>query len=247
MPVIVQVGDSKVEVRAEAVLSGPRFGPLINIFGFIEAMMPLHIRPTLGQGAYWSQVLTRMLEQFEPTTEYIITLDMDSFVSKSDIECLFALAMTFQCDALAPLQVKREDGRPMLTLLDTLDNPPEGGVTEVPIEWFGKPVQQVDTAHFGCTIISTAALRRMSKPWFFETPDPSGGWGDGRRDSDIAFWANFKASGNRLYVTPRVAIGHGEYVITWPGKNFGAPVYQYTTEWQQTRKPPDSAWKVPQE
>jgi hypothetical protein len=45
MPVIVQVGDTKVEVRAEAVLSGPRFGPLINIFGFVEAMMPLHIRP----------------------------------------------------------------------------------------------------------------------------------------------------------------------------------------------------------
>ncbi|NDG33151.1 hypothetical protein EB118_24170 [bacterium] len=91
---LVQVGDTKVEVRAEAVLSGPRFGPLINVFGFIEAMMPLHIRPTLGQGAYWSQVLTRMLEQFEPTTEYIITLDMDSFISKENIEHLFALAMT---------------------------------------------------------------------------------------------------------------------------------------------------------
>jgi hypothetical protein len=243
---LVQVGDTKVEVRCEAVLSGPRFGPLINIFGFIEAMMPLHIRPTLGQGAYWSQVLTRMLEQFEPSTEFIITLDMDSFVSRESIEHLFALALTFQCDALAPLQTKREDGRPMLTLLDTLDNPPEGGVTEVPVGWFGAPVQQVDTAHFGCTIISTRALRRMAKPWFQETPDPTGGWGEGRRDADIAFWSNFKASGNRLYVTPRVVIGHGEYVITWPGKNLSGPVYQYTTEWQNTRKPPGSAWSVPQ-
>jgi hypothetical protein len=26
------------------------------------------------------------------------------------------MAMAFQCDALAPLQVKREDGRPMFTL-----------------------------------------------------------------------------------------------------------------------------------
>lgn len=242
---LVQVGDTKVEVRAEAILSGPRFGPLINIFGFIEAMMPLHIRPTLGQGAYWSQVLTRMLEQFEPTTEFIVTLDMDSFISKQDLEHLFALALTFQCDALAPLQTKREDGRPMLTLLDTLDDPPEGGVTEVPVGWFGQPVQQVDTAHFGCTIISTRALRRMAKPWFQETPDPKGGWGEGRRDADIAFWANFKASGNRLYVTPRVVIGHGEYVITWPGKNLSGPVYQYTTEWQNTRRPPESAWSVP--
>jgi len=211
---LVQVGDTKVDLRVEAVLSGPRFGPLINVFGFIEAMMPLHIRPTLGQGAYWSQVLTRMLEQFEPTTEAIITLDMDSFISKESIEHLFALFMSFQCDALAPLQTKREDGRPMLTLLDQLDNPPKDGTTEVPVGWFGAPVQQVDTAHFGCTIISTRALRRMAKPWFQETPDPSGGWGDGRLDADIAFWKNFKASGNRLYVTPRVVIGHGEYVIT---------------------------------
>jgi hypothetical protein len=241
---IVQVGDTKVEVRAEAILSGPRFGPLINIFGFIEAMMPLHIRPTLGQGAYWSQVLTRMLEQFEPTTEYIITLDMDTFVSRQDIEHLFALALTLQCDALAPIQTKREDGRPMLTLLDQLDNPPAGGTTTVPAEWFAAPVQQVDSAHFGCTILSTRALRRMAKPWFSEQPDPKGGWGDGRTDADISFWKNWKACGNRLYVTPRVVIGHGEYVITWPSKNLNGPVYQYTSDWQANRKAPAAAWSV---
>ncbi|NBW22843.1 MAG: hypothetical protein EBR82_84350 [Caulobacteraceae bacterium] len=162
---LIQVGDTKVEVRAEAVLSGPRFGPLINIFGFIEAMMPLHIRPTLGQGAYWSQVLTRMLEQFEPTTEFIVTLDMDSFISKQDLEHLFALALTFQCDAIAPLQTKREDGRPMLTLLDTLDNPPESGVTEVPVDWFAAPVQQVDTAHFGCTVSRHRVLVEFQGFW----------------------------------------------------------------------------------
>jgi hypothetical protein len=244
---LVQVGGSSVEVRCEAVLSGPRFGPLINTFGFIEALMPLHIRPTLGQGAFWSQVLTRMLEQFQDKTEYIITLDLDSFVSKESVEHLFALAMTFQCDALAPMQTKREDGRPMMTLLDTLDNPPEGGATSVPVEWFGAPVQQVDTAHFGCTIISTRALKRMTKPWFHEQPDKNGSWHDGRTDADIGFWKNFKACGNRLYITPRVCIGHGEYVVTWPSKELGKPCFQYTTEWQETRKPPKTAWSVPQE
>jgi hypothetical protein len=244
---LVQVGNSSVEVRCEAILSGPRFGPLINVFGFIESLMPLHIRPTLGQGAFWSQVLTRMMEKFEPTTEYILCLDMDSFTCRESVEHLFALAMTFQCDALAPIQTKREDGRPMLTLLDTLDNPPPGGVTSVPREWFGAPVQQVDTAHFGCTIISTAALRRMKKPWFHEQPDPSGSWGDGRIDSDIWFWKQFKASGNRLYITPRVCIGHGEYVITWPSQELGQPVFQYCNEWQETRKPPKSACKVGEE
>jgi len=35
-------------------------------------------------------------------------------------------------------------------------------------------------------------------------------------------------------------------VITWPGKNLSGPVYQYTTEWQTTRTPPEAAWNAPQ-
>ncbi len=241
---IVQVGNTSVEVRAEAVLSAPRFGPLTNVFAFIESLMPLHIRPTLGQGAYWSMVLTRMLEQFSENTEYIVTLDYDTFMCRDDIERLFALAMTFQCDALAPIQAKREDGRPMLTLLDTLDNPPEGGSTQLPVSWFAEPVQQVDSAHFGCTIISTRALKRTAKPWFHEKPDADGSWNDGRTDPDIWFWKQFKASGNRCYITPRVVIGHGEYVVSWPSKTFTGPVFQHTTQWQQTKRPPETAWSV---
>lgn len=243
---IVKVGNTDVEVRVECVLSAPRFGPLANVFGWIQALMPLHIRPTLGQGAFWAQVLTRMLEEFEPTTEAIITLDYDSFICREDIERLFALWMTCQCDALAPLQVKREDGRPMLTLLDTLDAPPEDGKTELPMSWFAEPVQQVDSAHFGCTIISTRALRRTLKPWFHSQPDAEGGWGDGRIDDDLWFWRQFKASGNRLYITPRVCIGHGEYVVTWPGADLQKPVFQFTTEWQRTKRPPETAWRLPQ-
>jgi hypothetical protein len=235
--VIVQVGGTSVEVRAEAVLSAPRFGPLTNVFSFIESLMPLHIQPTLGQGAFWSQVLTRMLDQFAPTTEYIITLDYDSFTTRENIEQLFALAMTMQC--------KREDGRPMLTLLDTMDTPPDGGSTQLPMSWFAEPVQQVDSAHFGCTIISTRALRRTIKPWFHSKPDADGGWGDGRIDDDLWFWRQFKNSGNRLYITPRVVIGHGEYVITWPGAELQKPVFQFTTHWQKTKKPPETAWSVP--
>jgi hypothetical protein len=243
-PVIVQVGGTSVEVRAEAVLSAPRFGPLTNVFSFIESLMPLHIRPTLGQGAFWSQVLTRMLEQFAPTTEFILCLDYDSVVTRENVEHLFAMAMTCQCDALAPMQCKREDGRPMLTLLDTMDNQPEGGKTELPMAWFAEPVQQVDSAHFGCTIISTRALKRTLKPWFHSKPDADGSWGDGRIDDDLWFWRQFKASGNRLYITPRVTIGHGEYVISWPSKGLNGPVFQHTSQWQQTKKPPETAWSV---
>lgn len=241
---LVKVGGTEVDIAVECVMSGPRFGPISNLFGWAQAFLPLGIRPTLAQGAFWSQGLTRVFEQFIDSAQYLLVTDFDTYFSREDVEQLVAIAMTFQCDALAPLQVKREDGRPMLTLKGTLDNPPADGMTQLPRSWFGEPVQEVDTAHFGCTIISTAALRRAKKPWFLERPDPQGGWGEGRRDSDIAFWANWRESGNRVFVTPRVCIGHGEWVITWPSKDLGKPVFQYTSDYQKSNKKPETAWSV---
>jgi hypothetical protein len=242
----ITVGQSEVDVRVEACLSMPRLAFTANTFAWVQALMPLNIRPTMGTGVFWDQVHTRVWEGFIDKCEYLLLIDYDSFFSQSDIEHLFALALTFQCDALAPLQTKREDGRPMLTLKGNLDNPPEGGTTAVPREWFAAPVQEVDTAHFGCTIISTAALKRCKKPWFWSTPAPDGTWGDGRRDSDIFFWANWRESGNKVFVTPRVAIGHGEYVVTWPGKDLGKPVFQWTSSYTETHKAPESAWRAPE-
>ena len=242
----ITVGQSEVDVRVEAVLSMPRLSFTANHFAWAQALMPLGIRPTMGTGVFWDQVNTRIFEQFIDKAEYLLLIDYDSFFSQADIEHLFALALTFQCDALAPLQTKREDGRPMLTLKGCLDNPPEGGTTSVPREWFQAPVQEVDSAHFGCTILSTAALKRAKKPWFWCKPDPSGGWADGRRDPDIWFWSNWRDSGNKLYVTPRVCIGHGEYVVTWPGKDLSKPVFQWANQYTNTHKPPESAWSPPE-
>ena len=243
---IVKVGNTEAEVRVEAVLSMPRLSFTANAFSWVQALMPLNIRPTMGTGAFWEQVHTRVWEQFLDRCEYLLCIDYDSFFSQSDIEHLFALALTFQCDALAPLQTKREDGRPMLTLKGWLDDPPEGGSSHVPREWFAEPVQEVDTAHFGCTIISTAALKRCKKPWFWGKPGPDGSWNDGRRDPDITFWETWRESGNKVYVTPRVCIGHGEYVITWPGKALAGPVFQWTSEYTKTHQRPDTAWKAPE-
>lgn len=243
---LVKIGDTQVDVRVEAILSAPRFGAFSNFFSWAQALMPLGIRPTIGQGAFWSQVLTRTMEQFIDKAEYILTIDMDSFFTREDVEHLFALALTFQCDAITGLQVKREDGRPMLTLKGTLDDPPASGSSTLPASWFAEPVQEVDTAHFGLTVISTAALKRAAKPWFLETPNDEGTWGEGRCDSDIYFWRNWRAAGNRIYVTPRVCVGHGEYMVTWPGKDLGKPVFQYTTDFNAKQKRPETAWSVPQ-
>lgn len=241
---LIKVGDTTVDIRVHAVLSMPRLSFTSNHFGWWKALMPLGIEPTMGSGAFWDQVNSRIFESVMDSHEYILTLDYDSFILKADVEHLFALALTFGCDALAPIQTKREDGRPMFTMLGTLDNPPEDGTNHVPRDWFAEPVQQVDAAHFGCTIISTKALKRALKPWFWSKPDAQGGWNDGRIDPDIWFWKQWKASGNRCFVTPRVVIGHGEYVITWPGKDLSQPVYQYTTEYNAKGKKPDNIWSA---
>ncbi len=81
----------------------------------------------MGTGAFWDQVNTRVMEQFIDSAEYLLCIDYDTFFTRQDIETLFAMAMTFQCDAITGLQTKREDGRPMLTLKGTLDSPPEEG------------------------------------------------------------------------------------------------------------------------
>lgn len=242
---LVKVGGTEVDIRVEAIMSMPRLGFTSNFYAWAQALMPLGIRPTMGTGAFWSQVNTRIMEQFMDSAEYLLLIDFDTFFTKADVEHLFALAMTFQCDAITGLQCKREDGRPMLTLKDTLDSPPVDGATQVPRSWFGEPVQEVDSAHFGCTVISTAALKRCKRPWFWSSPGPDGSWGEGRTDDDIYFWKNWRASGNKVYISPRVVLGHGEYVVTWPSRELGKPVFQWTTEFTNTGKRPETAWSVP--
>ncbi len=242
---LVTIGDTQVNVRVEAVMSVPRLGFNDNFFTWAQVLMPLGIRPTKVTGAFWGQCLDRVMSQFIDDAEYLLTIDYDTFFTKQDLEHLLALAMTFQCDALTGLQTKREDGRPMLTMLGCLENPPPGNTSEVSSSWFGHPVQEVDTAHFGCTLISTRALKRVPKPWFLGVPNKDGEWGDGRLDDDIYFWKAFREAGNRVYISPRIVLGHGEYMVTWPGKNLSTPVYQHATQFCQTQKRPADAWSPP--
>lgn len=243
---LVNVGGTQVDVRVEAVYSMPRLGFNDNFFTWAQALIPLGIRPTKVTGAFWDQCMERVFEQFVDKCEYLLCIDYDTFFTKEDVEHLFALAMTFQCDALTGFQCKREDGRPMLTLKGTLENPPVDGKTQLPASWFCEPVQEVDSAHFGCTVISTAALRRTKKPWFYSRPAPDGSWNDGRLDADIWAWKNFRDSGNRIYVTPRVVLGHGEYMISWPGQDLGKAVFQHATDFCVNLRRPETAWRLPQ-
>jgi hypothetical protein len=241
---IVRFGGTEAEIRVEAVMSMPRLGFTTNFFSWAQALMPLGIRPTIGTGAFWEQVNTRIFERFIDECEFLLCIDYDTFFTQRDVEHLFALAMSHQCDALTGFQTKREDGRPMFTPKGLLETNPAGGLTKLPAEWFSEPVQEVDSAHFGLTILSTAALKRNKKPWFWSQPDPDNSWNDGRLDPDIWWWRNWRESGNRVFVTPRVVLGHGEYVVTWPGKDLATPVFQFASEFSNSCQRPANAWSL---
>lgn len=241
---IVKIGSTEADIRVHAVMSTPRLGFMDNFACWMQSLVPLGIVPTKVTGAFWGQCLQRVIEQHIDSCEYILTLDYDTFFTKADVEMLFALAMTFQCDALTGFQTKRDDGRPMITLLGTQDSPPESGKTSLPAEWFAHPVQQVDAIHFGCTVLSSSALRRTKKPWFLDEPDPSGSWNDGRTDADMYFWRNFRQSGNKVFVTPRVSLGHGEYKIAWPGNTLSKPIFQDTQAFLNSGNKPEDVWRI---
>lgn len=240
---LVEIGSTKADIRVKAVMSMPRLSFTANHMVWWKALLPLGIEPTIIQGAFWSQCLSRGFSAALDECEYILAVDYDTFMSREDIEQLFALTMALQCDALAPFQTKRDDGKVMLTPLGTFQGAGKTQSAGLTPDWFGAPVQEVDAAHFGCTIISTAALKRMRKPWFHSTPNEQGEWNDGRVDDDMWFWQQWRESGNRVFVTPRVVIGHGEYVITWPGPDLSTPLQQSTRDYAANGKP-GNVWKV---
>jgi len=84
----------------------------------------------------------------------------------------------------------------------------------------------------------------IAKPWFQGLPNEQGEWGDGRVDDDIFFWRQWKKAGNRLFVSPRVILGHGEYMVTWPGESLGKPVHQHATDFCTHMTPPEGVWRV---
>jgi hypothetical protein len=180
------------------------------------------------------------MEQVIDTHDVVLTIDYDTIFTAKTVEALLALLMHSGFDALAPLQTKREANTVMFALPGI--TPDEK--TTVENDWFQKVVQPVETAHFGCTFIRTAAIKKMAKPWFLHEANAQGEFTGGHIDEDIYFWKKFAASGNRLGIATNVSVGHAELMITWPSRSVeGGKVQQHTTEfWNNGKKPPEGAW-----
>ena len=237
---LVRVGNTEAEVKVAAVMSMPRLGFTDNFFCVSSALTPHGISPVKVTGAYWGQSLQRAIESVVEDADWVLTIDYDTIFSAKTVEALMTLAMWSGMDALAPLQVKREANAVMFALPGS--TPDEQ--TQVSDEWFKKPVQPVETAHFGLTLIRASALRATPKPWFVETANDEGTFTGGHMDADIHFWKQFRKSGHKLGLATHVSVGHAELMITWPSRQVAdCKVLQHTTDyWAHGQKAPEKAW-----
>ena len=237
---LLRVGNVEAEIKVAAVMSTPRLGFTDNFFCVSSALAPHGISPIKVTGAFWGQCLQRAMEQVVDKNDVILTIDYDTVFNSKTVEALLALLMHSGYDAIAPLQTKREANAVMFALAgsDVEEK------TTVESDFFTKPVQPVETAHFGLTFLRTAALKKMKKPWFLAQANESGEWTDGHVDEDIAFWRKWSATGNTLGLATGVSVGHAELMVTWPSRTHeSGKVQQHTTEyWTNGQQAPSDAW-----
>lgn len=186
-------------------------------------------------GVFWHHGLTRLIEAaIKANAKYVLTVDYDSVFTTGDVLLLIDLMEEHGLDAVCPVQC----GREMQHILASIVDDQGELLKECPRELFDKPLLRVRTGHFGLTLLRTAAFEKLPKPWFTDTPDKDGGWGDGRVDSDIAFWLKWRDAGMGLHLANDCVIGHQQLLITWPDKGLQAR-HQYVNEWTKSGKP---AW-----
>ena len=237
---LVRVGDCEAEVKVAALMSCPRLGFTDNFFCVAQALAPHRISPIKYTGAFWGQCLQNCMEDVIDKNDVILTFDYDTVFTAKTVEALLTLMMFSGVDAIAPLQTKREANTVMFALPGIK---PEDKTT-VEDDWFQKPVQLVETAHFGCTFIRTEALKKVPKPWFVAQASEAGDCRGGHIDEDIHFWKAFYKAGNKLGIATQVSVGHAELMITWPSRTSGGgKIQQHSTDfWNSDRNPPEGAW-----
>lgn len=213
-----------------AMMSLPRYGPN-ECWGLItEALAKWGIPISRHFGAFWGQCMERGFEQLiERRIDWVICLDHDSLVTEEHISRLFAVAAEFEVDAVAALQPRRQSGTPLCAIVVQEDEKDAKRSVKA-----NQPLR-ASTAHFGCTLIRTAAVARMPKPWFLPEPDPNGGWNEGKVDEDIRFWRQFNEAGNVLAVDPMNRIGHLEEIASYMDE-LGRTRFVYVKRWVQTQK-----------
>jgi len=210
-------------MKIAAIMSCPRLGFTNNLMVATKVIVPMGIDFEVGYGVFWSQGLTKMIEeQIKKGMEWIVILDYDSYYLKEHLLALCQLMQEHpEADAIVPIQIKREHD----TVLAGVEDPVKANC-----EYDANTdLVEVDTGHFGLTLFRVSAFAKLKKPWFLAVPDKDGGWGAGHLDTDIYFWKNWRKCGLKAYLTPQVLIGHMQLMVTWPGAfvKGSKPTHQY--------------------
>ena len=220
------VATKTVTAKIAAIMSAPRIGFTNNLMIAARVFTQMGIEFNVGYGVFWSQVLSRMIEeQIAKGMEWIVILDYDSYYKKEHFLALCQVLAEYpDVDAVLPVQIKREGD----TVLAGVDDPDKAHYEYDT----NTDLIEIDTGHFGLTIFRASAFAKLKKPWFVAVPNDKGEWGDGRQDDDIYFWKNWRRSGLKVCLSPKILIGHMQLMVTWPGTlDKGAkPIHQYLND-----------------
>jgi hypothetical protein len=153
--------------------------------------------------------------------DWLICLDYDSMILPVHVNRLLEILGTRpDIDAIASLQMRRGAETPLFST----------GKTVAEID--GSPIQ-VNTAHFGLTVLRVECLANMPKPWLIDVPDKNGEFSGDHTDADITFWVKWKEAGHTVFVAPDVRIGHLELLVSEFDDNYEPKHYQVGKWWNK--------------
>lgn len=222
-----------------AVVSTPRFGPLLHPECARKAFMQLGIEGTAAQSCFWNQQISNLMEDAiaNPECNYVLTLDFDTVFSADDVKELYRLMQGRpDVDAVFPVQAKRGCMDALFSLTNA-DGTLKHSVSEADL---ARQLLPANTGHFGLTMFRAESLRKFPRPWMLARPNESGQFNGGHVDPDIDFWANFKKAGFQVCLAPRVVVGHIEEVISWPDPQMKR-VYQMQNDYFERGIPAEVA------
>ncbi len=209
------------EVNICATMTLPRVGWNDAWGAVLRALSPLNIQMNTMSGAFWDQCMQTLFEQAVGAgVDWILSIDYDSLFSAKHVDRLIGhLGENSHIDAIAALQCRRAKAYPLCTIKG-----------KNRLEFGGGP-QQVDTAHFGLTLIRTEDLKQVPRPWFHGQPGKDGSWTHwSRLDADIYFWHKWREAGKTVFVAPDVSIGHLELMVAEFDEH-GDPRHVRVNEW----------------
>lgn len=184
----------------------PRVGFNLHFACLHKSFAPFGIPIRTTMGVYWAQCMTRAIEAaIAEGFDWAFCVDYDSVFTSWHVKYLMeTFSKHPEVHALAPIQTQRHSDLVMISS--------KTGERDVTFKTF-EPTQ-VNTAHFGLTLLRLSEFAKLEKPWFIDSPDPSGSFGDGRVDADVGFWYRWNAAGLNVSVLAGCSIGHLEGKVT---------------------------------